>query len=502
MSNTARQWRCMVCGYIHEGDEPPEECPVCGAPRSEFEEIAAPVSSTPPPPQLRWRCLVCGYIHEGPEPPEECPVCGAGRDEFEPAEAAAPAPPAIARAAKQRVVIAGAGIAGVSAAEATRKAAPDAEIILVSRETALPYYRINLTRYLAGEVREGDLFLHPESWYTDQRIRLLPGEDVSALSPDTKRVVLGSGESLEYDRLILAGGADAMLPPIEGLEKNGASALRTLLDANAVLGALEPGMPVAVIGGGILGLEAAGGLARRGAEVTVLEGFSYLMPRQLNQRAALILEEHMRGLGIKLRPAARVKAVTGDVSVDSVLLDGDEAIPARLVVVATGIRPRLDLAAKAGLLIDKGIVVDDNLATSLPGIYAAGDIAEHRKTIYGLWGVSQFQGTIAGMNAAGQPTGFGGVPRSNVLKVLGVDLFSIGTFAPSDSGDRFLEREADGKYCCFVLREGRLIGSILMGDTGLSVLAKKAIESGAPLGLPDRDDLSAAHVIDRLSSRS
>ena len=292
-----------------------------------------------------------------------------------------------------------------------------------------------------------------------------------------------------------------MRPPIEGLDLGGVSALRTLSEANAILAALQPQVPVAVIGGGILGLEAAGGLARRGASVTVLEGFDYLMPRQLNRRAADVLNLHLRSLGITLRTSAKIKAVTGDADAGGVLLDGGEAIPARRVIVAAGIRPRLDLAAKAGLVTDKGIFVDDHMLTSSPRVYAAGDVAEHRKTIYGLWGVSQFQGTIAGMNAAGQPTAFGGVPRSNALKVLGIDLFSIGSFSPSEPGDSLVEQETDGKYSCFVLREGRLVGSILLGDTRLSVPTKKAVESGAPLGLPERDDLSAAQIADCLISR-
>jgi len=466
-------WRCSVCGYVHRGTEPPGECPVCGVPRSGFEpcaELVPPVAVAAP---RRWRCVVCGYVHEGPEPPETCPVCDAPRGAFEPAaEEAAPA-----AASTARIVIVGAGIAGVAAAEAARKAAPGAPVLLLSRDAELPYYRINLTRYLAGEVRGEDLPLHPGGWYADRGIDLRRGVEVEHLDVAGRAVKLRGGESVAYDRLILAAGAHPFVPPVPGASREGVFSLRTVGDGERILAAVRPGIRVACIGGGLLGLETAGALVRRGADVTVLEGHGSLMPAQLDPRAGALLAAHLRKLGIRVRFSVHAKEMAGPDRVTGVLLEEGETVPADLVILATGVRPNSWLARQAGLEAARGVRVDSRLRTSHPDIFAAGDVAEHQGVLYGNWYVAQFQGGIAGMNAAGLDVEFGGVPRSHTLKVLGIDTFSIGQFVPADGSSRAVAGEADGKYASFVFRDGLLVGANLVGDASLAGAVKKAIEA-------------------------
>lgn len=428
-----------------------------------------------------WRCVVCGYVHEGSAPPAYCPICAAPATEFEEISAAPgglAAPDGAAAAGISRIVIIGAGIAGLSAAESARKAAPGAEIILLSGEQGLPYYRLSLTRYLAGEVTAAALPVYAENWYTAEKIVLLRGEKVSAIVGSEKTIRLASGRTLTYDRLVLAMGASAFMPPFPGRERKGVRTLRTVDDADYILEAQNAGASCTCIGGGILGLETAAALARRGMDVTLLESSGWLMPRQLNQRAAGILAGHMAQRGVEIVYQARTREILGGDTVAGVVLEDGREINAGLVVVATGVRPNTSLLRDPGIPVEQGVIVDDYLCTADPAIYAAGDVTQHRGMLYGLWGPAQFQGGIAGANAAGARLQFGGIPRSTTLKVVGVDVFSIGEISGQGEDIVTIEAQADGSYQCYVFRAARLKGAILIGRTELSAAVKKAVEAG------------------------
>jgi len=426
-----------------------------------------------------WRCEVCGYVHEGPEPPAECPACGAPASAFAPVEPPAAAP-AGAGGAAGRLVVIGGGIAGVSAAEAARLAAPAAEVTLIAAEPDWPYYRLNLTRLLAGEIEADALPLHPAAWYAQQRIRPLTGVTVSALRLDRRAVELASGETISFDRLILATGADAFLPPWPGNARAGVQVLRTLADVRRVLDLLRPGLRCVCIGGGILGLEAAGALARRGAQVDLLASSDWLMPRQLSRAGGEVLARHVCGLGIRVHLAVTVREIAGAERAIGVMLADGATLPADLVLVTAGIRPRTALAAAAGLTVQQGVVVDDYLTTSHPDVFAAGDVAEHRRLVNGLWPAAQYQGQLAGLNAAGRRAAFGGLPRMNMLKVLGLHVFSIGAVAPP-AGARVLEQMTADQYLHFVFQDHRLVGAMVIGREGLDAALKKAVETGPDL---------------------
>ncbi|MBN1676186.1 MAG: FAD-dependent oxidoreductase [Kiritimatiellae bacterium] len=479
---TPSAWRCSVCGYVHQGAAPPEVCPVCGAAAAEFEPYAQPAAPPTPSRPGHWRCLNCRYVHDGESPPDACPVCGVGPDRFE-AALPASAPPAAGRGAgpsggRDPVVIVGAGIAGLSAAETLRRAAPGTPVTLVSDEPALPYYRLNLTRYLAGEVAADALPVHPRSWYPDNGIELLAGEQVLGLDLPGRTVQLRGARTIRWQKLILAMGAHPFVPPIPGADREGAVGLRNVADADYILAKIGAGAECVCVGGGILGLETAGALAKRGARVTLLESHAWLMPRQLNAKASALFETHVRALGIDVRKAARTAEIAGGRHVAAVVLEDGTRIPAGLVVITTGVRSNTHLARKAALEVNRGIAVDNALRTSAPDVYAAGDVAEHRGVVYGLWSPAQYQGSIAGLNAAGEATTFGGLPRANSLKVLGLDMLSIGTVQPEDGSYRMLEHVSDGRLFQFIFRDGRMAGAVLMGDTAIAPAVKKAVESG------------------------
>jgi nitrite reductase (NADH) large subunit len=233
-----------------------------------------------------------------------------------------------------------------------------------------------------------------------------------------------------------------------------------------------------VIGGGLLGLETAGALARQGAQVHVLENAGWLLPRQLNEAAGNLLKTQVEKMGIVVHTNARTRELVGDDQVRGVLLEDGTCLPADLVVISAGVRANLNLARQAGIQVNQGILVDDSLQTSHPHVFAAGDVCEHRSTLYGTWPPAQQQGSAAGRSAAGQPGHFGGVPRSTALKVLGYEVFSIGKFNPESPADLQVAAETDGGYACFVFRDGRMLGAILLGSTHLSGEVKQAVETG------------------------
>ncbi len=472
-----KAWKCEICGYVHEGEKPPDFCPVCGAGKEHFTLMTIVVEKKGATTSSVWRCSICDHLHQGGVPPDECSVCGAPANLFEPV---ADRSAAAGVADVERVVIVGAGIAGVTAAAEARKAAPEVQITLISKESSLPYYRLNLTRFLAGMVAEGDLLIQQKSWYDEQRIEWLEGEVVSILT-DRREVQLHDGRSLTYDRLVLANGSHPFVPSIAGADRDGVRVLRTLDDARAILKRLKPGMRCVCIGGGLLGLETAGALSQQNVAMTVLEGQPWLLPRQLPRRGGEILQGFVEGQGVEVCCGVQVQEITGDHRVRGVRLAGGGEIPADLVIISAGVRPNSYVARQSDLKVKTGIIVDDRMFTSNPHVLAAGDVTEHRGLLYGIWPAGYAQGVVAGINAVGGSAEFAGMPPHTRLKVLDIDLFSIGSLSMPDASYRFVERQGEAGYRCLVCRDNRIVGAALVGDTALAALLTDAIRDDRTL---------------------
>lgn len=470
-----KTWKCEVCGYIHSGDEPPLSCPICGAEQDCFSAFEIAGERKEPDVAAVWQCGVCNYLHTAEKPPGICPVCSAGGSLFAPlhvSEASVSQTDTI-----RSIVVLGAGIAGLTAATEARRQSPHDSIMLVSREDSLPYYRLNLTRFLAGDVEEKELQMQPPLWFEEQAIECISAE-ATMIDREQRIVHLRDGRQFGYDRLVLTNGAHPFIPPFPGATRDGVTVLRTLEDARAILRRLTPGIRVVCIGGGLLGLETAGALARQGAVVTVVEGFSTLLPRQMPPRAGKMLQHRLECQGLTIFCGETVQELVGDECVQGVLLESGRHLAADLVIITAGVRPNSYLARSAGLTVHRGIVVDDQMTSSDPAILAAGDVAEHRGTLYGIWPAGYAQGVVAGRNAAGGSAVFDGLAHSTRIKVLDVDLFCCGQIHPEDASTSVCESEQDGVYRAIFCCDGQLVGAVLYGDTAGAGLMKEIIESG------------------------
>ncbi len=369
---------------------------------------------------------------------------------------------------KQRLVLVGNGMAGVRTLEELLKLAPEAfDITVFGDEPHGNYNRIMLSPLLAGEKQFDEIVLNGRDWYTEHGITLHAGSPVVEIDRVGRRVVAADGTTAEYDRLLLATGSLPFILPLPGADLDGVIGFRTKEDVDAMLAASRAHEHAVVIGGGLLGLEAANGLLNRGMQVTVIHLPEVLMERQLDAEAANLLRENLEARGLEVITGANTEALLGDGRVRAVKLKDGGEIPAELVVMAVGIRPNVALAKAAGLHTERGIVVDDTLQTFDPAIYAVGECVQHRGQTFGLVAPLFEQAKICANHLA--QMGYGRyLPAATAtrLKVTGVELFSAGDFHGGEGSEEIILRDAArGVYKKLVIRDDRIQGAVLYGDT-------------------------------------
>ncbi len=366
----------------------------------------------------------------------------------------------------KRVIVIGNGLCGTIFAKTLRDLDPETEIEIFGQEQYLYYPRPNLIEFLAGHMPYDRLFAFQEAWYSEHNIGLRLAQKVERIDPATKTVELKNQGVREYDKLLLANGAYAGVPPIRNADMAGVFTLRTLEDALAIQTYLKNRKKVAVIGGGLLGLEIARALNAGEAEVTVIEFFPRLLPRQLDTRAATLLKQQIESMGIQVLLGKTTEEILGEGEASGLRFKDGGEIAADMVVVAAGVRPYLDLAQEAGLATDKGVIVNSQLQTSHPDIYAAGDVSEHKGRVYGIIPASFQQARTAAYNIAGQLQEYEGTVPSNTLKVMGVNVTSVGLVNPEEEGyeELFKLDEPHGRFKKVVLQDGALVGAIWMGS--------------------------------------
>ncbi len=366
----------------------------------------------------------------------------------------------------KKIVVIGGGIAGLSAAQAAATTDKDASVLLICGEKKLPYYRPRICEVFSGLDVE-KLNVHSEQWFIDNKIELI-FQMVQEIDPETKQLrFVGVEEQLTYDKLIIATGAVGNRPEAEGTATDNVLALRFLADINRVR--RYPG-PVVVIGGGLLGLEAAWHLSCEGRQVVIIERGERLLMRQLDEEASRFFLHIVENAGIRVALNGSLEAIRNG----QVILSDSRGFPAAVTIFAAGIKPQIALAQAAGLQCNRAIVVDAMMATSADDIYACGDCAEFNGFVPGLWTVSMAQGTVAGKNAVGGEESYTPEEPPYMMNAMGTRIWSGGNITLEESVTRSFP--ADGKfYKLFFNDKGQLSGAILIGEIGKSIALKKAI---------------------------
>ncbi len=373
-----------------------------------------------------------------------------------------------------RIVIVGLGAAGANAARTIAAAGrADVQVEIYGAEPYLYYARPKLPAYLAGEIAHDDLYFYPPAWYNERQIAVHTGARAATIDAASHRLVLADGTAVPYDRLLVATGASSFVPPVPGADRPGVFTLRTIADVERMRAYAANCKRAAVIGGGLLGLEAARALRMLGLDVTVLERGSYLLQRQLDAEGGAIFGHVIEGLGI----AVEANADSERIEPGAVVLKSGLSVPADLVLIAAGVRANLDLAKASGLAANRGIVVDAHLETSAPGVYAAGDVAEFNGTVYGIIPAAIEQAQAAARNMLEQGSAeYAGTVPSNTLKIVGIDLTSAGQVTGQGEGIVELRRsDGPGRYFKLLVKDGRLQGAILLGHKEKVNLVSQAV---------------------------
>ncbi|TWC71711.1 NAD(P)/FAD-dependent oxidoreductase [Herbaspirillum sp. SJZ099] len=368
---------------------------------------------------------------------------------------------------KPALVVIGNGMAGMRTVEELLKLAPELyDITVFGAEPHGNYNRIMLSPVLAGDKSIDDIMLNTREWYAQNGITLHAGDPVEHIDRRRRVVRAKSGIEVQYDRLLLATGSTPFIIPVPGHELPGVIAFRDIQDVDAMLAAARKHRHAVVIGGGLLGLEAANGLMRQGMEVTVVHVTDTLMNQQLDKPAAELLKKALEARGLRFLLNADTAGIVGPDRVSAVRFKDGSEIPADLVVMTAGVRPNIALAKTAGLHCERAIIVDDTLQTYDPRIYAVGECVQHRRATFGLVAPIWDQARVAGAHLAGAGhRRYVQQATATKLKVTGVDLYSAGDFiGADDTEDLVLRDPRRGVYKRLVLRGNRLVGAVLYGD--------------------------------------
>ncbi|MDR6788516.1 nitrite reductase (NADH) large subunit [Sphingomonas sp. BE138] len=368
---------------------------------------------------------------------------------------------------RPHLIVIGNGMAGCRAVEELLARDPTRyRVTIVGAEHHPNYNRIMLSPVLAGEKTFAEIVINDHDWYAANGITLLAGDPVIAIDRPARTVTTRAGIVMDYDRLLIATGSDPFIIPVPGRDLPGVIGFRDMTDVGTMLAAAEKGGRAVVIGGGLLGLEAAHGLALRGMTVTVLHLMPTLLERQLDEAAAWLLRQALEARGQTILTGADTAAILGATHVTGVALKDGTELPADLVVMAVGIRPSVALAREAGLDVGRGIRVDDHMVTSDPAVLAVGECVEHGGQVYGLVAPLWDMCRALADGLVEQPSGYRPAPTATKLKVAGLDVFSAGDFSGGDGAQDIVLRDASrGIYKRVVVRDDRIVGAVLYGDT-------------------------------------
>ena len=391
----------------------------------------------------------------------------------------------------KRILIIGNGVSGINVASNLRKSDRDIEIEIFTDESYHYYPRPRLIDLLADRIALEEIFFYRETWYRENNINVHLSSTVNEILPDEKRIVLASGKTFSYDVLVLANGAKPSLPPIDGVDKSGVFSIRWLDDVLSLKERVKKSGELVVIGGGLLGLEIASAIQSSGIKVKVIEILPWLLPRQLDETGGRLLKKILESRGLEVYVNSATEKILGDGEVSGVVTKDGRIFRCNTIVVSAGIKSNIDLAKNCGLNTNRGIIVDNYLRTSRGEIYALGDVAEWEGRIYGIIPPALDQAKVVASNILGETVEYKGTVPSNILKVAGIDLFSIGTIDKTEGYEVISSLDEDtGIYKKFVIDDGKIIGAILLGDRRNALYIERVVKEGRDISRYKEDILS------------
>lgn len=426
------------------------------------------------------KCLVCGEIFDSSL--EVCPVCGVGKENFVPVEAE---DTGYRRDTQNLYAIIGGGAAGLNAAKAIRERDKTGSIYMLSNEAYPAYNRPMLTKSLVAGLDAEQIAVQEASWYEENNVCLLLGKNVVSIDTEKKEIHTDDGAKFKYTKLIYALGSECFIPPIQGADQPEVIAIRRLSDTQKVTELLPQTKEAVVIGGGVLGLEAAWELKKARCKVTVLELAPRLMGRQLDEGAGEMIKAVSEAQGITIHTGVQIEAIEGDGHVTGVRLGDGRVFPAQLVIVSCGVRANVAVAKAAGIETDRAVVVNSRMETSAADVYACGDCAQYQGINYAIWPQAVEEGKTAGANAAGETLEYTGVPAALTFHGMNTALFAIGDNGSNpDLVYRTVEFKdmARKQYEKYYFRNNRLCGAILIGDVSRMSEMTEAVEKRASFG--------------------
>ena len=423
------------------------------------------------------KCLVCGEIF--PEGLDTCPVCGVGPENF---VSVTLEESDYQKDTEEKFVIIGNGVAGFNAAKEIRNRNKTCTITMITKEPYLSYNRPMLTKTLLAGISAKQLLMENQEWYDQNNIKVMLNEEVKSIDSAKKEITLASGGTLAYDKCIYALGAECFIPPIKGADKSQVITIRNIADAEKVKKLLKTAKNAVVIGGGVLGLEAAWEMRKANCHVTVVEMMTSLMSRQLDNDASEMILQAAEKQGIVMKLGATVEGIEGESNVTGVKLGSGEVIPADVVIISSGVRANVAVAKEAGIKINKAIVVNEKMETSIKDIYACGDCAEFDNINYALWSEATEMGKVAGANAAGEEIAY-----QTILAPLPFNGMDTSLYALGDNGKNpnrkyktvVFKDEAKHTFEKYYFANKRLVGVTLIGDTSKMAKVTEALQKPA-----------------------
>lgn len=377
-------------------------------------------------------------------------------------------------------LIIGNGIAGLAAAEEIRKNDENGKILIVSKEEIPTYWRTRLSALIAKDFNKDDIYVKKDAWYQEKNIEEKLDTEVEKLDLENNKAILANGEEIEYGKVLLATGARAFVPPIKNVESKGVFAIRSLDDLISFKEYAADKKEVVIIGGGILGLEAAFSVKELGKEVSVIEAADYILNRQLDHELSKKLEKSLNEMGIKTYTGkATEEILANDGKVSGIKLSNGEEIKADLIMIQAGVRSIIDLAKNSNLEVDRGIIVNDNLQSKKENVYAAGDCAQIGNFTIGLWTASQEMGKIVGRNMTGAKETYEKPKPFSTLMIGNIKVFSAGM--TSGEGIEEMKAEKDGNIYKLFKKDGKFVGGILWNDIKMQNDVKDLVFNGKNL---------------------